>query len=92
MFVGTESIYNETMQSLTRIQNFDPNSLARESELGQKLNFSEAISYAKLLIDLYNRLSTTALQDFPDDGLTKIRDNSNSHFKIFSQILDFDLE
>lgn len=91
MFVGTESIYNETMESLQRIQNFDSSSLVRETELGQKLNFSEAVPYAKSLIELYKRLSVIALKDFPDDGLTKIRDNANSHFKILTQILDFDL-
>lgn len=92
MIVGSEPIYNEAMESLKRIQEFDPKNLARESELGQKLNFLEAIPTAQLLIDLYKRLSVTALQDFPDDGLTKIRDYANNHFKLFSQLIDFDLE
>ena len=92
MIVGSEATYNEAMDSLKRIQEFDPKSLARESELGQKLNFADAIPIAQMLIDLYKRLSITALQDFPDDGLTKIRDNANSHFKLFSQVIEFDLE
>lgn len=92
MFVGNEELYNDAKESLERIQNFDPNILSRESELGSKLNFAEVIQPAQLLIDLYKRLSVTALQDIPDQGLTIIRDNANSHYKLFSQIKDFELE
>lgn len=90
MIVGSEELYEETKESLSRIQKFDAALLPRESELGSRLNFSDAVEPAQQLIDLYNRLSVTALQDFPDNILTPIRDNSNNHFKLFSQILDFD--
>lgn len=92
MIVGTETLYNEARESLDRIQAFDSSTLIRESELGNRLNFEEAVSPSQLLIDLYKRLSLTALQDIPDNGLTVIRDNANNHFKMFTQILEFDLE
>ncbi|MGB6189531.1 MAG: hypothetical protein WBF70_13295 [Aeromonas molluscorum] len=92
MIVGTEALYNEARESLDRIQTFDSSTLIRESELGNRLNFEEAVSPSQLLIDLYKRLSLTALQDIPDNGLTVIRDNANNHFKMFTQILEFDLE
>lgn len=90
MIVGSQELYDETKESLSRIQKFDAALLPRESELGSRLNFSDVVDPAQQLIDLYNRLSVTALQDFPDNILTPIRDNANSHFKLFTQILDFD--
>ncbi|WCE29977.1 hypothetical protein [Vibrio sp. SCSIO 43137] len=91
MTVGSEEIYAETKDSLERIQQFDATSLARESELGSTLNFSEAIAPAQLLIDLYKRLSISALQDFPDSVLSSIRNYANDHYKVFNQILQFDV-
>lgn len=90
MIVGTEELYDETKDALSRIQNFDVDELPRVEELGSRLNFSDVVVSAQQLIDLYKRLSITALQDFPDQILTPIRDNANNHYKLFSQILEFD--
>ncbi len=90
MIVGKEELYEEAKESLARIQNFDVEELPRVEDLGSRLNFSEVVVPAQQLIDLYKRLSITALQDFPDQILTPIRDNANNHYKLFSQILDFD--
>ena len=90
MIVGTEELYEEAKASLERIQNFEVDALPRVADLGKGLNFSEVVDSAQQLIDLYKRLSTTALQDFPDNILTPIRDNANSHYKLFTQILEFD--
>ncbi|WP_373387801.1 hypothetical protein [Pseudomonas alcaligenes] len=92
MIVGSEELYEETKESLERIQSFDEQTLPREVELGGKLNFKDAVAPAKILIDLYKRLSPTALQDFPDNILTVIRDNANNHYNIFSQMLSFDAD
>ena len=51
-----------------------------------------AVQPAKILIDLFNRLSVTALQDFPDNILTIVRDNANTNYQLFKQALEFDLE
>jgi hypothetical protein len=85
-------LYEEAKESLNRIQCFDVANLPRIEDLGSRLNFNEVIDPAQLLIDLYKRLSLTALQDFPDNVLTVIRDNSNNHFKLFSQIMAFSPE
>lgn len=92
MIVGTESLYNEAKESLERIQQFDTSGLPQETELGAKLNFADAVEPAQLLIDLYKRLSISALEDFPDPVLTTIKDNANNHYNIFKQILDFNPE
>lgn len=92
MIIGKEELYKEAKESLARIQDFNVEDLPRTSDLGNTLNFNDAVDPAKQLIDLYKRLSLTALQDFPDDILTVIRKNANDHYKLFSQILEFSPE
>ncbi len=92
MFIGRKEVYNEARESLERIQTFNVNTLPRETEIGSRLNFKEVIEPAQQLIDLYKRLSVTALQDFPDNILTPIKDNANAHFNLFNQILEFNPE
>lgn len=90
MIVGNEKTYEEAKKALERIQNFDANELPREAELGSRLNFEDGVEPAKVLIDLFKRLSVVALQDFPDNVLNQIRDDSNNNYNLFKQILDFD--
>ncbi len=92
MRVGKKELYEEANESLGRIQSFDVEKLPRTSDLGNKLNFSDVVDPAKQLIELYNRLSLTALQDLPDNILTIVRDNANNHYQLFSQILEFNPE
>jgi len=67
--------------------------LPRASEPGQELNFElnfiEAVEPARLLVDLYKRLLVTALEDFPDNFLTVVRDNANNHFQILPKHWNF---
>lgn len=90
MIAGKEELYEEAKESLTRVQDFDVNKLPRISDLGSRMNFSDVITPAQQLIDLYKRLSVTALQDFPGNILTPIRDQANNHYNLFKQVLDFD--
>lgn len=92
MIAGNAELFNEAKESLTRIQTFDVDNLPRSADLGSKLNFKDVLDPAQQLIELYKRLSVTALQDFPDTILTIIRDQSNSHFQLLTQILDFSPE
>lgn len=92
MIVGSKNLYDEASESLGRIQSFDASKLPRVSDLGNKLNFSDIVTPARQLIELYNRLSLTALQDFPDSILSVIRDHANNHYHIFSQVLEFNPE
>lgn len=92
MIVGNEALYEEAKDSLSRMQNFDVELLPRNSDLGSRLNFIDVVTPAEQLIELYKRLSLTALQDFPNNTLTTIRDHANSHYNIFKQILEFNPE
>ena len=90
MPVGTQELYSETHDALQRVQEFVVEALPREEDLGRSLNFNDAVEPAEKLVDLFKRLSLQALDDFPDQVLTQIRDSSNNVYRIFEQILKFD--
>ena len=58
------STIEDIEKSLSRMQEFNPNDLVREADLGKK-SFTDVVEPAARLIDLYKRLSLSALQDFP---------------------------
>lgn len=76
--------------SLLRIQEYDVNKLPRVEHLGGALNFSESIKPSRRLISLYRRLSTTALEDFPDAILNQITTQCNGDIQKFNQIIEFE--
>lgn len=83
--------YDEATASLQRMQNFDVNLLPREKELGSELNFLDALEPAARLVELYKRLSVTALEDLSQQALTQVRDRANSDYALLKQALDFRL-
>lgn len=83
------SQYEETVSSVQRMQDFSPVSLPRVEELGKEINFTNALQPAEQLVDLYRRVSTEALKDFPDNLLKQIQDRANADYAVFKQILDF---
>lgn len=88
--MATEGILESTKESLNRVQQFDTSSLSREADLGNQLNFREAITPANAVIDIYKRIPLTALGDFTDTQLNVISKQTNADYNIFKQILDFD--
>ncbi len=89
MIAGTEKKYEQAKESLERIQNFDASSLARKEELGEVYHFEKAVEPVRNLIDLYKRLSVTALEDFPDDILAEIQTQADEDHSKFKDILEF---
>lgn len=89
MAVGTSDRYEETKEALEKIQSFDANTLPRAGELGKEVDFKEALVPAQNLIDLFKRLSVSALQDFPDQILKIVADSANNCLKLFDQVLNF---
>lgn len=92
MIVGTEQNYQETKESLERVQVFQTETLRRTEDLGSQLNFGDAIEPAQRLVDLLRRLSAEALQDFPDPVLNEIKNQANNIFNLFNQIIEFSPE
>ncbi|PUB74704.1 MAG: hypothetical protein DBP03_08245 [gamma proteobacterium symbiont of Ctena orbiculata] len=84
------SILEEAKESLERMQNFDCESLSRDKDLGQHFNFIDAVSPSKKLVRLYGQISSTVLEDFPDNITTQIKQQVDADYNRFQQILDFD--
>jgi hypothetical protein len=83
-------LLEDATASLERMQTFDPAVLVRESDLGSAKNFSAAVEPAQRIIDLYKRLSASALQDFPEPQLKQVKERANGDHQLFQQVLDFD--
>ena len=79
----------EAQESLSRVQNFDVDSLPREKELGDALNFRGVLEPAERLVRLYKQLSVTCLEDFPPPTLQALKEQANTDFSRFDEILKF---
>jgi hypothetical protein len=90
MPIGSQKLFDEAKKSLERIQAFEVDALPRTVELGSPLSFAEAVQPARHLVDLFGRLTSRALEDFPDPTLQQIRDTANSAYNLFDQVLKFD--
>lgn len=88
--MATQSVLDESTLALERIQQFDVSSLGREDDLGKQMSFSEAITSAGAIVDLYKRISLTALSDFSDTHLNQIKAQAQADFNVFQEILSFD--
>lgn len=82
----------ECTESLRRVQEFNTSELGRAEELGQRLNFVEAIPFADELLGLYKRIPLGSLEDFTNQQLEEIKKQADSDYNLFNQILDFDVE
>lgn len=79
----------EATNSLERMQTFDVQTLPRREDLGINFHFNDALEPAKRLVELYKRLSISALDDFPITVLTTVRDRANEDYTRFDEILKF---
>lgn len=80
----------EALTALERIQSFDPETLIRDDEFGSTKNFAKAVAPARRLIELFGRITTRALEDLPDGQLNRIKDQANSTYQLFDQVMKFD--
>jgi len=86
-----ESSLGQAKSNLTRIQDFDLDSLVQSKRLGE-LSFDAALAPAKKLIDLFRLLPIEALSHFPLSELNIATRQADSVFSIFQEILNFDLD
>lgn len=83
------TIRQEARTALERMHAIEPDTLARESELGSMLNFREAVEPARRLVDLYRKLPVSVLDDLPQNQLQQLRDRANTDFGKISEIQKF---
>lgn len=82
----------EAGDALLRVQNFDPESLVREAELGKKFAMREAVIPARRVIDLFKLIRPSQIEFFPTDQQNTIRDQANAFFNLLEEVQKFDLE
>lgn len=83
------SARKECQASLARMQQFTPDTLAREDELGRELNFKDVLPAAVRLVSLYAQISPTVLDDLPQQQLDALKTQANADFNRFEQIMKF---
>ncbi len=84
------SIHEEAKESLERMQQFNCETLSRDTDLGQHFNFLGAVEPSTKLVRLYGQISSTVLEDFPEPIATQIKQQADADFNRFQQIIDFD--
>jgi hypothetical protein len=85
-----EQVLKDSVELLDRVQKFPVETLAREEDLGKQMNFKEVVEPARRLVELYNRLSTTALEDLPLNLLQGVvQPHATATLGIFEKIISF---
>ena len=81
----------EAKNSVQRMQEFDPETLPREDDLGRQLSFRDAVSPARRIIGLYRQLSLETLPDFGDQQLGQLKNQADADYNRFNEVLNFDV-
>lgn len=87
--VEKEALEN-AITSLTRIQEFEVESLPREAELGKSYSFHNAVEPATRIVELFSRLAPEALDDFGANQLKQLQGRTDACFNLFENVLTFD--
>ena len=84
-----ETPLQQTKKSLERMQKFDTSTLPRTEELGSAMSFQDAVEPSNRLLDLYKQWAVGALDQFPDDVLQRIKQQSDSDYNTLDSVLKF---
>lgn len=81
---------DRTGKSLERIQLFEASALPRETDLGARLNFQEAVEPATRLVNLFRQFPIQFLNELPTNQQVTLQQQADALFNIFDQMLKFD--
>lgn len=81
----------DAKSSVQRIQEFDPETLPREEDLGRALSFRDAVAPARRIIDLYQQLSLETLPVFGDQQRDQLKNQADADYNRFNEILTFEV-
>jgi hypothetical protein len=85
-----KEIQLQAAEAVEKIQSFDPKSLARKQDLGERLAFSDAVSEAEKLIDLYCQIPIKELERLPNQQADHILQFATGCLTKFEEISNFD--
>lgn len=86
-----EKRVREARASLVRIQDFKPSDLVQKEKFGQA-SFEEAVEPAARIIELFRQLPSTTLELLPRNELHTVKEQADSVYQLFEQILEFDID
>lgn len=86
------AMVEETKKSLVRLQDFSPEVLVQEKELGLKNNFREVLPAAQNIVSLTRTISLETINAIPEDRLQGLRNRFNSCYQVFERILKYSPE
>ena len=82
--------YEKAIASITRLQTFDTATLPRVQQLGEAINFQDAVEPANRLVDLYRQIPLDVLETLPIEPVEQIGNQANTDFTYLKQVLDFE--
>jgi hypothetical protein len=84
-----EAVLDKARASLDRIQKFDAEQLPREAQLGEDMNFKDAVGPALRIINLFRQYPIDFLQELPAEQLQLLANNADAFYNLLKQILEF---
>lgn len=90
--MAAEVVVEDVIADLKRVQDFDPKTLVQQARLGDAGAFEGAVKPATRLIDLFMKLPTEAVREFPVVQKQNIQSWSKSAYALFDEILQFSLD
>ena len=80
----------ETIGSLRRVQDFDPETLSQVERLGQDFNFLDTVESARRVIGLFQQLPEQYVSELSSQRRGSIKKQADSFFSTLEQITKFD--
>lgn len=84
-----QKLAQESTESVRRMQDFNPEEVARVEELGRELNFKEAVPRVARIVDLFKQVSLDVLPEFSATRLSTLKQTGDAEFNRLQQILTF---
>lgn len=84
-----DTILDQARKSLERIQNFDTAQLPRVSQLGDEMNFQDAVAPANQVTNLFRQFPIDFLSELPSQQLQTLHQHADAFYNLLKQCLDF---
>lgn len=88
MIMADSNVLKGLIEDLTRVQEFDANSLVQKDRLGE-MAFFDAVVPANRLINLFRKIPVSSLEEFPEGQQEVIQSQAKAAYSLFSQILNY---
>ena len=81
--------FDRAQKAVKQMQEFNPNSIARVDELGQAINFKDAVPVAKQLVELYRHLTPESIAELSLQHLDTVAARAEADHESLQSVLQF---